>query len=151
MPTRPPRAFTSGLPVHQVTLKTAGYYYGVTRERTPAGLSPASPATSFAALPPPGLPRDRNSPASPVLSRRYDALPPSCRTSFPSFGSTSVAPVGSLLDGRVRRRGLELVTRCLHPGIRRGANRVLPSSWGIPIVRLHMIQSDPGRMTTSDQ
>ena len=51
----------------------------------------------------------------------------------------------SLPDGRVRRQGLELVTRCLQPGIRRGANRVLPSSWGISIVRLHMFQSDAGR------
>jgi hypothetical protein len=100
---------------------------------------------STSRFPPLGLPRDRNSPASPVLSRRYDALPPSCRTSFPSLGSTSVAPAISLLDGRVHRRGLELVTRCLQPGIRRGANRVLPSSWGTPIVRLHMFQSDAGR------
>ena len=51
----------------------------------------------------------------------------------------------SLPGGRVRRQGLELVTRYLQPGIRRGANRVLPSSWGTPIVRLHMFQSDAGR------
>ena len=51
----------------------------------------------------------------------------------------------SLPDGRVRRQGLELVTRYLRPGIRRGANRVLPSSWGTTIVRLHMFQSDAGR------
>ncbi len=43
------------------------------------------------------------------------------------------------------RLGLELVTRYLQPGIRRGANRVLPSSWGTPIVRLHMFQTDAGR------
>ena len=30
----------------------------------------------------------------------------------------------SLLDGRVRRRGLELVTRYLHPGICRGNDRI---------------------------
>ncbi len=44
------------------------------------------------------------------------------------------------------REGLELVTRCLQPGIRRGANRVLPSSWGTSIVRLHMFQTDAGRI-----
>jgi hypothetical protein len=51
----------------------------------------------------------------------------------------------SLPDGRVRRQGLELVTWCLRPGIRRGANRVLPSSWGTTIVRLRMFSSDAGR------
>ena len=51
----------------------------------------------------------------------------------------------SLPGGRVRRQGLELVTRYLQPGIRRGANRVLPSSWGTTIVRLHMFPSDAGR------
>ncbi len=51
----------------------------------------------------------------------------------------------SLLDGRVRRRGLELVTRYLHPGICRGNELDLPSSWGTTIVRLHMFPSDAGR------
>jgi hypothetical protein len=51
----------------------------------------------------------------------------------------------SLPDGRVHRQGPELVTRYLQPGIRRGANRVLPSSWGTTIVRLHMFPSDAGR------
>lgn len=51
----------------------------------------------------------------------------------------------SLLDGRVRRRGLELVTRCLHPGCCRGSKLDLPSSWGTSIVRLHMFPSDSGR------
>ena len=75
MPTRPPRAFTSGLPLHRVTPMTAGYDYGVTREPTPAGLSPASSSVSFAALPPLATAGGR-SPASSVLSRRYDFLPP---------------------------------------------------------------------------
>ena len=44
----------------------------------------------------------------------------------------------SLLDGRVRRRDLELVTRYLHPGMDRGNELDLPSSWGISIVRLHV-------------
>ena len=51
----------------------------------------------------------------------------------------------SILGGRVRRRGLELVTRYLQPGYRRGDELDLPSSWGISIVRLHMLQSDAGR------
>ncbi len=51
----------------------------------------------------------------------------------------------SLLDGRVRRRGLELVTRYLHPGIDRGDELDIPSSWRISIVRLHMFPSDSGR------
>ena len=50
----------------------------------------------------------------------------------------------SLLGGRVHRRGLELVTRSLQPGICRGANRVLPSSWGTQSVRLRMF-FDSGR------
>jgi len=53
--------------------------------------------------------------------------------------------LGSLLDGRVRHRGLELVTRYLQPGICRGSELDLPSSWGTTIVRLHMFQSDAGR------
>ena len=46
----------------------------------------------------------------------------------------------SLLDGRVRRRGLELVTRWLQPGMVPRRRQDLPSSWGTPIVRLHMFQ-----------
>ena len=56
----------------------------------------------------------------------------------------------SLPGGRVCRQGLELVTRYLRPGICRGANRVLPSSWGTTIVRLHMFQSDAGRTAAPD-
>jgi hypothetical protein len=44
----------------------------------------------------------------------------------------------SLLDGRVRRRGLEFVTRYLQPGMLPRKRQDLPSSWGTPIVRLHM-------------
>ncbi len=75
---------------------------------------------------------------------RLPAAPPAAlrcrRSAVPRFHSLC-----SLLDGRVRRQGLELVTRYLRPGINRGANRVLPSSWGTPIVRLHMFPSDAGR------
>ena len=52
-----------------------------------------------------------SSPASTVLSSATTSYRPSRRTSFPSLGDTSVALVVSLLDGRVHRRGLELVTR----------------------------------------
>ena len=58
-----------------------------------------------------------SSPASTVLSSATTSYRPSRRTSFPSLGGTSVALVVMLLNGRVRRRGLELVTRFLHPGI----------------------------------
>ena len=83
------------------------------------------------------------------LHRYYqDAMTPCChptalrflRLAVPRFHSLI-----SLLGGGVRRQGLELVTRYLQPGIRRGANRVLPSSWGTTIVRLHMFPSDAGR------
>ena len=77
---------------------------------------------------PPLAPTGSCSPASSVLSRRYDALPPFRRTSFPSLGGTSVALVVSLPGGRVNREGLELVTRCLQPGIaeeRTGFSQVL--------------------------
>ena len=82
--------------------------------------------------------------------RRYyqDAMTPCRHPAALRFLRLAVPRMHSLLSlpgGRVRRQGLELVTRCLRPGIRRGANRVLPSSWGISIVRLHMFQSDAGR------
>ena len=87
----------------------------------------------------------RRSPASPVLSRRYDALPPSRRASFPSHGGTSVA-LTNFAPWRVSAPpGPGVVARYLQPGICRGANRVLPSSWGTSIVRLHMFHSDAGR------
>ena len=56
----------------------------------------------------------------------------------------------SLLDGRVRRRDLELITRYLPPGIRRGANRVLPSSWGTSDVRLPCSIPTPAGLLASD-
>jgi len=45
-----------------------------------------------------GVPR-RDSPASSVLLRCYDALSPSRRTSFPSLGGTAMAPDVSLPQG----------------------------------------------------
>ena len=58
-----------------------------------------------------------SSPASTVLSSATTSYRPSRRTSFSSLGGTSVALVIMLLNGRVHRRGLELVTRFLLPGI----------------------------------
>ncbi len=49
---------------------------------------------------------------------------PSRRTSFPSLGDTSVHSLSSLPGGRVRRQGLELVTRYLQPECCRGSNRI---------------------------
>ena len=53
-----------------------------------------------------------SSPASPVLSKPYDFLPP-IPPHFVAFAwrYLSVHPFFSLPSGRVRRRGLELVTR----------------------------------------
>ena len=66
---------------------------------------------------PPG-PCGSSSPASSVISRHCDFLPP-IAPRFVAFawrylGRTRLS---SLLGGRVRRRGLELVTRYLRPGI----------------------------------
>ncbi len=75
-------------------------------------------------FPPPG-------PAGPVprLPRYYEGATTSCRysrrTPLPSFGGTSVFhSFFSLLDGRVRRQGLELITRYLQPGSHRGIDRI---------------------------
>ncbi len=51
----------------------------------------------------------------------------------------------SLLDGRVRRRGLELVTRCLQPGFRRGAKQGSPKFLGNPNCPFAHVLTDSGR------
>jgi len=88
---------------------------------------------------------EASSPASLVLSKRYDALLPSRRASFPSLGGTSDALVGFApwWTSAPPRPGVGHPVS--PPGIRRGANRVLPSSRGTPLVRLHMFQTDAGR------
>ena len=94
---------------------------------------------------PPLAPAGCCSPTSSVISRRYDALPPSRRTSFSSFDGTSVALV-VFAPWRTSAPPWPGVGDPVSPaGIRRGANRVLPSSWGTTIVRLHMFPSDAGR------
>ena len=79
-------------------------------------------------FPPLGLPADASlsstgssgasSPASSVVSKRYDFLPP-IPPHFVAFAwrYLSGTRLSSLPDGRVRRRSLELVTRYLRPGI----------------------------------
>jgi len=83
------------------------------------------------------------------LHRYYqDAMTPCSHPAALRFLRLAVPRMHSLVSlpgGRVHRQGLELMTRYLQPGIRRGANRVLPSSWGTTIVRLHMFPSDAGR------
>jgi hypothetical protein len=74
-------------------------------------------------FPPQGPPR-----RVPLLQQYYQSATTSCRpsrrTSFPSFGGTSVLhSLCSLLGGRVCRQGLELVTRYLRPGFQRGNDR----------------------------
>ncbi len=87
--------------------------------------------------------------------RRYyqDAMTPCSRPAALRFLRLAVPRMHSLLSlpgGRVRRQGLELVTRYLQPGFRRGANRVLPSSWGTTIVRLHMFHPTPAGLLAPD-
>ena len=62
---------------------------------------------------------EASSPASTVLSKRYDFLPP-VPPHFVAFvwRYLSVHSFFSLSGGRVRRRSLELVTRYLRPGCR---------------------------------
>ena len=90
---------------------------------------------------PPLAPAGCCSPASAVLSRRYDSgqatafglSPPSPVGGLSCFPPQSVAVVWrylsvhsfcSLPDGRVSHQGLELVTRYLQPGSHRGNDRI---------------------------
>jgi hypothetical protein len=78
-----------------------------------------------------------SSPASTVVSKRYDFLPP-VPPHFVVFAwrYLSVHSFDSLPDGRVHRRVLELVTRCLQPGLALRRRQDLPGSRETPIVRL---------------
>ena len=82
-----------------------------------------------------------------------DAMTPCHHPAALRFLRLAVPRLHSLLSlpgGRVRRQGLELVTRYLQPGIRRGANRVLPSSWGTSVVRLPCSNPTPAGLLVSD-
>ena len=72
---------------------------------------PRSGLSADASLPSPGS-SGVSSPASAVLSKRYDFLPP-VPSHFVAFAwrYLNVHSFFSLPGGRVRRRGLELVTR----------------------------------------
>jgi hypothetical protein len=83
------------------------------------------------------------------LQRYYqDAMTscrPSRRTSLPSLGGTSAFhSLGSLPGGRVHRRGLELVTRYLRPGSRRGNDRTSQVP-GEPRLSVCTCSGDAGR------
>ena len=83
------------------------------------------------------------------LRRYYQDAMTSCRSShrtpLPSCSGTSVALV-AFAPWRTSAPPRPGVGHPVSPaGNLRGANRVLPSSWGTTIVRLHMFQSDAGR------
>src|SRR5436190_9065732 len=80
-----------------------------------------------------------SSPASSVLSKRYDFLPP-IPPRFVTFAwrYLSLHSLSLLLGGRVRHQGPELVTRCLQPGVLLRRRHDLASSWGISIVHSRM-------------
>ncbi len=66
---------------------------------------------------------EASSPTSTVLSKRYDILPPSRRTSFPSFGDTSDALVVFALCQTSALPEPGVVNPVSPPGCCRGSNR----------------------------
>ncbi len=110
---------------------------------------PRSSLSTDASLPSTGS-SGASSPASTVLSRRYDLLPPVP----PHFVSFAWRYLGctrwcSLLGGRVHRQGLELVTRYLQPGISEettGSPRFLG-----PQVSVRHVQSTPAGPQAPDR
>src|SRR6516225_5674684 len=91
-----------------------------------------------------------SSPASTVPSKRYDLLPP-IPSHFVAFvwRYLRVHSFFSLPDGRVHRRGLELVTRYLQPGFRRGNDRISQVP-GEPQVSVCHVQSTPAGLLAPD-
>ena len=91
----------------------------------------------------------------PLLRRYYQSATtpcrPSRRTSLASLGGTScVHSFGSLPGGRVRRRGLELVTRWLRPGCRGGGGRISQVPGG-PRLPVCPVQSTPAGPLAPDR
>jgi hypothetical protein len=76
-----------------------------------------------------------SSPASTVISKRYDFLPliPPRFVTF-AWRYLSAHSLDSLFGGQVHRRSPELVTRCLQPGQLPRKWQDLTSSWRTPIV-----------------
>src|SRR5262245_16531499 len=99
---------------------------------------------------PPLAPVGDRSPVSSVLSRRYDLLPP-VPPHFVAFAwrYLSVHSFFSLPGGRVRRRGLELVTRWLRPGFRGGDDRISQVP-GEPRLPVRHVQSTPAGLLAPD-
>ena len=92
-----------------------------------------------------------SSPASTVLSKRYDILPPSRRTSFPSLGDTSVALVDFVLcqTSALSEPGVD--NPVSPAGNCRGAkSRTLPSSWGTSVIRLPCSKPTPAGLLAPD-
>ena len=87
-----------------------------------------------------------SSPASTVPSKRCDFLPlvPPRFVSF-AWRYLSLHSFSSLLSGRVRRSGLELVPGGSSRDVAEETTGSPKSSWGTPIVRLHMFHTDAGR------
>ncbi len=86
-----------------------------------------------------------SSPVSPVLSKRYDFLPP-IPPHFVAFvwRYLSVHSLCSLPGGRVRRRSLELVTRYLRPGLTEETTGS-PKFLGNPDCPFAHVPTDAGR------
>jgi hypothetical protein len=92
-----------------------------------------------------------SSPASTVLSRHYDSLP-SIPPHFVAFvwRYLRVHSFVSLPGGRVRRRGPELVTRYLRPGLHGGDDRTSQGP-GEPRLPVCHVQSTPAGLLAPDR
>jgi hypothetical protein len=93
-----------------------------------------------------------SSPASTVLSKRYDILPPSRRTSFPSLGDTSDALVVFVLCQTSALAKPGVGDPVSPAGNCRGAkkSRTLPSSWETSMFRLPCSNPTPAGLLVSD-
>src|SRR6476646_10653514 len=111
---------------------------------------PRSSRPTDASLPSTGS-SGASSPASTVLSRRYDFLPP-IPPRFVAFAwrYPRVHSFFSLPGGRVRRRGPELLTRSHRPGFRRGNDRISQVP-GEPQVSVRHVQSTPAGPRAPDR
>jgi hypothetical protein len=92
-----------------------------------------------------------SSPASSVLSKRYDFLPP-IPPHFVAFALRylRVHSFFSLPGGRVRRRGLELLTRYLQPGSHGGDDRISQVP-GEPQMSVRHVKSMPAGLLAPDR